>query len=314
MLLALAEGFVEEDSGSGGGVKAFDVGGHGDVDAGVGGVNDVFGESGAFIADEEGDGLAPIHLPGGERAGGFLENARGQAVDAVEFELREENGERHSGDDREMQRGAGGSPKRFGREGTSGATLSRSGGDGGGGAKGGGGAEDGADVARILNAGEDDDKGSAGTGGSGEEFVEREFAGLDESGDALGMLGVGDAFKEAIGGAEDGEAGVGAADERSEAFAVAFAGFAEEDGFDAAGGAEGFFDEAGSFDADGTGFGGKAAAKGHAELLEPAVFAASEEVGRVCRTRAAGGFGSSGHGGEVSKFAGGRRRAVSIQF
>jgi hypothetical protein len=49
--LALAEGFVEEDGGSGGGVEAFDVGGHGDVDAGVGGADDVFGEASAFVAD-----------------------------------------------------------------------------------------------------------------------------------------------------------------------------------------------------------------------------------------------------------------------
>ncbi len=179
MLLALAEGFVEEDGGSGGGVEAFDVGGHGDVDAGVGGVNDVFGEAGAFIADEEGDGLAPVHLPWGERSGGFFVNAGGEAVDAVEFELREKNRERQSGDDGEMERGAGGGAERFGRVGAGGAALSRSGSDGGGGAKGGGGAQDRADVAGVLDAGEDDDKGSARAGGSGEEFVEREFSRLD---------------------------------------------------------------------------------------------------------------------------------------
>jgi len=61
--LALAEGLVEEDGGSSGGVQAFHVGGHGDVDAGVGGMDDVFGEAGAFVADEESDRLAPIHLP-----------------------------------------------------------------------------------------------------------------------------------------------------------------------------------------------------------------------------------------------------------
>jgi len=106
VLLPLAEGFVEEDGGSSGGVEAFNVGGHGDVDAGVGGMNDVFREAGAFIADEERDGLAPIHLPGRERAGGFTVNAGGEGVDAVEFELRQKNGERHSGDDGEMQGGA----------------------------------------------------------------------------------------------------------------------------------------------------------------------------------------------------------------
>ena len=47
----MAEGFVEEDGGSSGGVEAFNVGGHGDVDAGVGGADDVFGEASAFVAD-----------------------------------------------------------------------------------------------------------------------------------------------------------------------------------------------------------------------------------------------------------------------
>jgi len=114
------------------------------------------------------------------------------------------------------------------------------------------------------------------------------------------MLGVGDAFEEAIGGTEDGEADVGAANERGEAFAMAFAGFAEEDGFYAAGGAESFFDEAGAFDADGTVFGGKTAAESDAELLEPAIVAAGEEVGR------GGGFGRGRHWRKGSKFAGGK--------
>ncbi len=205
--------------------------------------------------------------------------ARGEGVDAVEFELREKNGERHSGDDGEMERGASGGAEGFGRVGAGSAALTGGGSDGGGGSKSGGGAEDGADVAGILDAGENDEERSADAGGSGEEFIQRECAGLDEGGDALGMFGVGDALEEAVGGAEDGEADVGAADERGEALAVAFAGFAEENGCDAAGGAESFFDEARAFDADGTVFRGKAAAESDAELLEPAVFAAGEEVG-----------------------------------
>jgi hypothetical protein len=121
---------------------------------------------------------------------------------------------------------------------------------------------------------------------------------LDESGDALGMFGIGDAFKESLRGAEDGEAGIGAADEWGEALAVAFAGFAEENGFDAAGGAESFFNEARAFDADGAVFRGKAATEGDAKLLEPAVFAAGEEVG------GGGGFGRRGHWRKVSKSGG----------
>jgi len=172
VLLPLAEGLVEEDGGSSGGVEAFNVGGHGDVDAGVGGMNDVFREAGAFIADEERDGLAPIHLPGRERAGGFTVNAGGEGVDAVELELRQKNGEGHSGDDGEMQGGARGGAERLGRVGAGGATLTGGGSDGGGGAKGGGSAQDGANVARILHAGENDEERSAGAGGSGEEFFE----------------------------------------------------------------------------------------------------------------------------------------------
>jgi hypothetical protein len=308
--LTLAEGFVEQDGGSGGGVEAFDVSGHGDVDAGVGGADDVFGEAGAFVAHEESDGLAPVHLPGGERGGGFLVNARGERVDAVEFELREENGERHSGDDGQMERGTRGGAEGFGRVGAGSAALTGGGSDGGGGAKSSGGAKDGADVAGILNASENHEERCAGTGGSGEEFIEREFSRLDKRGDALWMFGVGDALEETIGGAEDGEAGVWTADERGEALAVAFAGFAEEDGFDAADGAESFFNEARAFDADGAVFGGKAAAESDAKLLEPAVLAAGEEVGGV------GGFGRRGHWRKISKSAGGGEEwsVISFQF
>ena len=38
--------------------------------------------------------------------GGFFVDAGGEGVDGVEFELREKNRERHSGDDGEMQCGA----------------------------------------------------------------------------------------------------------------------------------------------------------------------------------------------------------------
>ena len=73
------------------------------------------------------------------------------------------------------------------------------------------------------------------------------------------MLGVGEAFEEAVGGAQFGKSHFGPVDKRGEAFVMAFAGFAEEDGFDAAAGAKGFFDEADAFYADEAGFGGQAA-------------------------------------------------------
>jgi len=126
------------------------------VNAGVGGTDDFFGEACAFVADEESDGLAPIDLPRGERGGGFIVDAGGEGMDAVEFELSEENGERHSGDYGEVEGGSGRGTEGFWREGAGGAALAGGGSDGGGGSEGGGGAEDSADVAGILDAGEDD--------------------------------------------------------------------------------------------------------------------------------------------------------------
>lgn len=102
---------------------------------------------------------------------------------------------------------------------------------------------------------------------------------MHESGDALGMFSVGDAFKKTVCGAEYREGDFGPIDEGSEALAVALAGFAEEDGLDAAAGMESLFDEADAFDADRAGFGGQAAAEGHAKGLEPAIVAARENRG-----------------------------------
>ena len=279
--MALAGGFVEEDGGCGGGVEGFDAALHWDLDAGVGGVDDVFGEAGAFVADEKCDGLAPIDFPGGGgsvRAGGFV-SAGGDGGNSIEFELREENAEGGPGDDGKMERSACGGAKSFRRKGAGGAALAGGGGDGSGGAEGRGGAENGADVAGILNSGKNDDEWRAGATGSGEKIFELGGAGNDEGGDALGMLGVGDALEEAIGGGENRNGDFGAGDERREFGAMALAGFGEEDGFDAASGEEGFHDEAKSFDADAAGFGGETAAEGDAKELEPAIVAGGEDGG-----------------------------------
>jgi hypothetical protein len=66
---------------------------HGDLNAGVGGVDDVFGEAGTFVAYEEGDGLAPVDFPRsrGSSAGRVFVDAGGDGGDCVEFELGEED-------------------------------------------------------------------------------------------------------------------------------------------------------------------------------------------------------------------------------
>ena len=162
--------------------------------------------------------------------------------------------------------------------------MAGGGGDGPGGAEGCGGAEDRADVAGVLHPGQDDDQRRAIAVRNDEEIFELRGARDDECGDALGVLGVGDAFEEVVGGGEDREGHFRAGDEMSELVAMAFAGFAEEDGFDFAAGRESFFDEPDAFDADGTGFGGESAAKSHAEELEPAIVAGSKK-GRRFRGR-----------------------------
>src|SRR5215467_12884708 len=67
--VALAGGFVEDDRGGSGGVEGLNAAGHGDVDAGIRTALDLLGKARAFVANEEGDGLAPVDLPGGERRG-----------------------------------------------------------------------------------------------------------------------------------------------------------------------------------------------------------------------------------------------------
>jgi hypothetical protein len=145
-----------------------------------------------------------------------------------------------------------------------------------GGAEGGGSPDDRADVGGILHTGKNNQKWRASGRRSAKKVVKRGGARLHESGDALGMLGVGKAFKKAIGGAEQRKSDFGPVDERGETPAVALAGFAEEDSFNMTAGTEGLFDEADAFDTDAAGLGGQAAPEGHAKGLEPAIVAAGE--------------------------------------
>jgi hypothetical protein len=85
---------------------------------------------------------------------------------------------------------------------------------------------------------------------------------------------------------------------------VAFAGFAEEYGFDAAAGAKRFFDQAHAFNAHGAGLRGQTAAQRHAKHFEPAIVAAGQDSGRGSRCSVASGLAGGGHQGERSKFRG----------
>ena len=139
------------------------------------------------------------------------------------------------------------------------------------------GADDGAYIAGVLHAGQYDDQRNGTVGGWPGDVVESESARGDESGDALGVFGVGDAFEETVGGLQDRDGDLGAVEIRREAAAVAFARFAEENSTYGRGGAKRFFDEAGTFYADGAGFRWQSAAQSDAEFLEPAVVAAGDD-------------------------------------
>ena len=182
-----------------------------------------------------------------------------------------------------MQSCAGRGAQSFRRERVRGAADAGSGGSRAGRTESGSGAQDGADVARVLDAGEDDEEGSASRLGGADEIVEGGFAWMNQRGDALRMLGVGKAFEEAVRGAKDRKSHFGPVDEGGETFVMAFAGFAEEYGLNAAARAQRFFDEAHAFDADEAAFRGQAAAEGYAELLEPAIVAAGEEPRAIRR-------------------------------
>jgi len=288
--------FVEEDCGGSGGVEGFDAAGHGDADTSGGAAFDFFGKACAFVADEESDGFAPVDVPGSERGcvrvgrGGESANLRG-------VELSEKNWESGAGEDGNVERCSCGGAEGFGGEGAGGAALAGGGGNCGGGSEGCSGAEHSANVAGILDSGENDEKRCGSVERRAEYIVERKFAWFDKGSDTLGMFGVGDAFEESIGGVENREGDFFAVEIGGEAGVMAATGFGEENGFDAAAGREGFLGEANAFDADRSRFCGKAAAEGDTEFLEPAIFAGRDDG---IRSR---GFAGGRHDEERNKFA-----------
>src|SRR5204863_341942 len=72
---------------------------------------DFFRAARALVADEQRSRLAPIDFPGGQQGLAAVlrfAHAGSQRADAGDFELRQENGKRHSGKDWEMEGGPGG--------------------------------------------------------------------------------------------------------------------------------------------------------------------------------------------------------------
>src|SRR5579859_228175 len=219
-----------------------------------------------------------------------------------DFQLREKNGQRHSGKNGEMKGRAGGGAQGFRRKRAGCAGLSGSGRDRSGGAEGRGRSQDRADVSWVLDARENYKQRSAGRRGCAQQFIESGGAWMDKCGDTLRMLGVGEAFEEAVSGAQGGKGYFWPADERSETFAMAFAGLAKEYGIDAATGVKGFFDESDAFDANGPGFGRQTATERQAEFFEPAVVPAGEDSRRGCGRSVTSGLFCGSHWWQSNKF------------
>src|SRR6266478_6414724 len=291
--VSLTSGLVKNDGCRGGGIQGFDAAGHGDADARIGATLDFFGKTCAFVADEKGHGLAPIDFPGSKErlfAVARFVNAGSQGANACNFQLRKQNRKRHAGEYGEMQGSASGSAQSFRGERVCGSADAGSGGGRAGCTEGSSGAQDGADVAGVLDAGEDDEQESASRDGSAHEVIERDLPRMNQRGDPLRVLRVGEAFKEAVRGVKDGKSHFGAVDEGGETLVMAFTGFAEEHGLNAAAGTQRFFDEAHAFNANEAAFRGQAAAESHAELLEPAIVAACQERGRTFGASITSGF------------------------
>src|SRR6266704_1020055 len=296
--VSLACGFVKNDGCRGSGIQGFDAAGHGNPDARIGATLDFFGKTGALVADQECDRLAPIDFPRSKQrlftVPRFM-NARCQRANSCDLELREQNRKRHSGENRKMQSSASGSAQSFRREWIRGAANSGSGGGGAGRAKGGSGAQDRSHVSGILDACENDEQRSAGRTRGAHKIIEGSLPWMNQRRDALRMFSVGEALEEAVGGVQNRKSHLGPVDEGGEAFVMAFAGFAEEHGLNAAAGTKCLFDEPHTLDAHEAVFRGQAAAQSHAELLQPAIVAASEERRLACGVSLTSGIAGRCH-------------------
>ena len=118
---------------------------------------------------------------------------------------------------------------------------------------------------------------------------------MNERGNSLRVLGIGESFEEAVGRTEHGKSHFRPVDEGRESFVMAFSGFAEKHRLDAAAGTQRFFDKAGSFNTDESILGREPPAKSDAEFLEPTIIAAGEQRVITGSSSAASGFSGCCH-------------------
>jgi hypothetical protein len=229
--LALARGFIEENAGGDGGVEALNRAGAGDGDGGIGLGGEIRREAATFVADEQGRGAGEIGERGGlrvARRGGEDLYARG----AETTETISGSGGEHGNAEDAAGRGADG----LGVPGTDGAGEDEDAGD----AEGFSGAKNGAEIAGVLEAGEEKQQRRGA-----EERRPGERGRVDERGDRLRSFSGEGQVEELARQEQD----FGFCGER-EGVEQALGALRGKDAFDAEAGAEGFSQQVGAFDSD----------------------------------------------------------------
>lgn len=273
---ALPCSFVEEDAGGDGGVEAFYRAGHGDGDSRGCAVEHLRGEAAAFVADEERDGLGEVPGGAGNRfvGGGGSRCCRGDGGEDGDVAFGE-GGEGLGGfflDNRDAEGRSGGSAEGFGVPHVDGAGE----GDDAAGPEGFRRADQGAEVAGILQSGgNQDERGgvlfSARLRGP-QSFGQREARCFDEGRDALRGFSFDGAVKHGRRELDDGDSGgQREAVEGVEAAAAACRIGANEDGAQAELAAEGFGEEVLALDADDIGGVAGGAGEGGAQFADASV-------------------------------------------
>src|SRR6266852_6977622 len=123
-------GLVKENGCRGRGVERFDAAGHGNANASVSAALHFFRQASAFVADEQRDWFAPINFPGRESRSDLAKLGRSvrrpyggserlfvragcNGTHIRDAQLRQQNRQRHPGENRKMQRGSSRSTQRL---------------------------------------------------------------------------------------------------------------------------------------------------------------------------------------------------------
>src|SRR5579864_123848 len=271
----LARGFVKNQRRGDSGVQGVYRLRKLDANQRVGAAFDFRRQAGAFVADENRDGLAKIEFVGVAR-GGIFRRTGGDNLQAGDAELRERDGSGKFDKGWKPQSRTSGGAQRFWRIRMRRAFC----GDDSRGAEGFGGAKNSADVAGVLHADRNYDEGVEPS----HQIVEGELRRAQKSGDALRSFRAGDGVEKLVRRAQDESWPVEFGDKSGQGF---FGGGAGENGFKFEAGANGVRDKTDAFEADALVFRARGV-ENRAKKFEPVIFARSD--GRALRGARRRGF------------------------